>query len=352
MKKYLGYILIPFLAVFLMSHNVMAVDLSNSVSFVQGLNMPYWQTSNGESSHTGSYALGNNFDYTSSNYVRIYNTTGGSFTVSPNHFVSITGLVTAYSATGGNASNNAMSQAAGVFGLGATISSGQDCHAVDLSYDSQVSYTSSGYQYRYSFEYICKVTNSGATNPVTNLWYRSNNTGLGGTTRVDMSLQRITVWESAEGFDDSDIITAINRVNSALNNLNSNIIDTNDKLDEILSNQDTVSDFINEQQDSIDNINNQSPSDIGSSDNTGTTNLINSLGGFITTIANAPATNCIINGDLGHVDLGGINLCQGKEHFNTLVEFIGFSALFGVVFWAGYHLVKRTLSLIDWARSK
>lgn len=120
--------------------------------------------------------------------------------------------------------------------------------------------------------------------------------------------------------------------------------------------QDQAAEQINQwkeqEETSINNIQNQNSSDVGGSENAGTTNLIGALGGFITTIANAPATNCNITGDFGNLNVGAINLCQGKENFNTLVEFIGFTALFGVVFWAGYHLVKRTLSLIDWARSK
>lgn len=113
-----------------------------------------------------------------------------------------------------------------------------------------------------------------------------------------------------------------------------------------------IEEWRQEQQQSVNNISNQDSSDISNSENAATTNLVGALRGFFTTIANVPASNCLINGDLGNLDIGGINLCQGKENFNTLVEFIGFTALFGVVFWASYHLIKKTLALIDWARSK
>ena len=87
------------------------------------------------------------------------------------------------------------------------------------------------------------------------------------------------------------------------------------------------------------------------SSNAKTTNLIGALSGIFTTISSTSATNCNITGDLGAINMGALNLCQGKEHFNSLIEFIGFSSLFVVVFWASYHLVRRTLGLIDWARS-
>lgn len=87
------------------------------------------------------------------------------------------------------------------------------------------------------------------------------------------------------------------------------------------------------------------------SSNAKTTNLIGALSGIFTTISSTSATNCNITGDLGSINMGALNLCQGKEHFNSLIEFIGFTSLFVVVFWASYHLVRRTLGLIDWARS-
>lgn len=349
----LRYIFIPFICVLLMSHNVSAVDLSNSVKYVQGVARPYWQSSHNESAHQGSYSFGNNFDYTSSNWIRIKSATNTNLSVDAGNYVSITGKVIAYSSVGGNANTNVLSQPYTVWGPGAATSSdGVDCNLVDYSFDTYTAYSTTGYEYTYNFEWICRATNGNIINPVTNFWVNNRNPGTGGTTRADLNIARVTVWEPVDGFDDTDIINAINRINNSINSLNNNVIDTNDKLDQILESQENVNDFINEEQESIDNINNQSPSDIQDSENAGTTNLIGALGGFFTTIANTPATNCIINGDLGHVDIGGIDLCQGKENFNTIVEFIGFTALFGVVFWAGYHLVRRTLSLIDWARSK
>lgn len=88
-----------------------------------------------------------------------------------------------------------------------------------------------------------------------------------------------------------------------------------------------------------------------SGSNAGTTNLINGLGNVFSAIANTPAGSCSIDANLGNLDLGQINLCQGKDNFNGLIEFIGYSSMFLVIFWAAYHVVTRTLRLIDWARS-
>lgn len=93
----------------------------------------------------------------------------------------------------------------------------------------------------------------------------------------------------------------------------------------------------------------QAAEDNGS--NEATTTLSNNLNNIFTTISSTRASNCIIAGNLGNINMGNLNLCQGKENFNQLFEFIGYTSLFTVCFWAAYHLISRTIKLIDWARS-
>lgn len=85
--------------------------------------------------------------------------------------------------------------------------------------------------------------------------------------------------------------------------------------------------------------------------NEASTTLSNNLNNIFSTISSTRASNCIIAGNLGNINMGNLNLCQGKENFNQLFEFIGYTSLFTVCFWAAYHLISRTIKLIDWARS-
>lgn len=327
----LRYIFIPFIVIFLMSDNVSAVDLSNSVKYVQGVARPYWQSSHNESAHQGSYSFGNNFDYTSTNWIRIKSATNTNLTVDAGNYVSITGKVIAYSSVGGNASTNILSQPYTVWGPGAATSTdGVDCNLVDYSFDTYTAYSTSAYEYTYNFEWICRATNGNITNPVTNFWVNNRNPGTGGTTRADLNIARVTIWEPVDGFDDTDIINAINRINNSINSLNNNVIDTNDKLDQLLQSQENVNDFINEEQESIDNINNQSPSDMGSEvENQQTTSIINLFGNFLSALSNIQAGSCVVN--LPFPSYAGgtwtMNICQYKDKAGSIISLFGSATL-------------------------
>lgn len=292
---------------------VFAVDLSDSVEFVAGYDRPYWQSSNGETPTQGTKNFGNNATYGSSNWIRLYTDSGSTFTVAGGNYVSIIGQVVAYSATGGNANTNAMSQPLGVWGVGATIG-GTDCHLVDFDYNTYYAYAQTGYQYRYNFEWICRAEGStNITNPVTNLWVNTTSSGLGGSTQVGMSIQRVTVWKPSAGFDDSAIISRINAVNTNITQLKGKVDTTNDKLDDLIEiaeeladqqaqEQQAMNDAVEDAQDSAD--------DSASDSSTATTSLINTIGGAVAAITGASPTNCKIDGDMGHIDMGELDLCD------------------------------------------
>lgn len=331
----LRYIFIPVLAVLFMSHNVSAIDLSDSVEFVSGYDRPYWQTSNGESSSQGTKTFGNNTgNLKSSNWVRLYTNTGSTFTVSGGNFVSIIGQVVAYSATGGNANNNAMSQPLGVWGVGATLT-GTDCHLVDFDYNTYYAYAQTGYQYRYNFEWICRAKGSTSiSNPVTNLWVNTNSSGLGGSTQVSMSIQRVTVWKPSAGFDDSAIISRINAVNSNITSLRGDVQNTNDKLDELIEKAEAMADAQQQQQqqeqESAENISDQTPADMGSDvENQQTTSIINLFGSFLSALSNVQAGTCVVTLPFPSYAGGNwvMNICQYKDKAGNIISLFGSATL-------------------------
>lgn len=246
--RYLTRYFLPILAVSLIlgisnTSLTYAIELSESVEYVQGVARPYWQSSHNETAHQGSYSFGNNFDYTSTNWIRLKTASNTNLTVEAGNFVSITGKVIAYSSVGGNASTNVLSQPYTVWGPGAATSAdGVDCNLVDYSFDTYIAYSSTSYEYTYNFEWICRATNGDITNPVTNFWVNNRNPGTGGTTRADLNIARITVWKPVDGVDINTIISRINAVNNNINTLNGKIDTTNEKLDSLVSKAEELAD--------------------------------------------------------------------------------------------------------------
>lgn len=342
---------ICFCAIFLMSHNTFAVDLTQDVSFQ---NIQYGQTNFAVNSSVYSGWSGSlSTRYTlrlgeKVNALRIYGT-GSSYT-SANYGDFFTFPVSVRFSGASSKWNTS-----GIFSFSNYDSSnGVNCPIIDVEESTVQMHNgndSTNTTQEYMMFFTCKVLASGAS-PAMNLHLEANSGGSG----TSINVFGLTHWRRTSDSTITElqaIRSAVNSMSTAIQNkldtTNSTLNDIKISLDDLIDSQEEVN---QKELEGTTNIENQDPSDIGSSQNAGTTNLVGVLTGFITTIANTPASNCLINGDLGNLDIGGVNLCQGKEHFNTLIEFIGFTALFGVVFWAGYHLVKRTLSLIDWARSK
>lgn len=106
-----------------------------------------------------------------------------------------------------------------------------------------------------------------------------------------------------------------------------------------------------QEQQSIDNIENQSTSDIPTGDNQSATNLIGNITSIFNQIKDAPVrNNCNIPANWGHLNLGNVNLCTGKENMPFIVNFG--AAVFQLVFvvGTGLILVRQVLALYDWSR--
>ena len=124
-------------------------------------------------------------------------------------------------------------------------------------------------------------------------------------------------------------------VDRGINNLNDTIQDQNDKENE-----------------AIDNIDGQDTSDIDSGDNTNVVNFIGQISSLFTQIRDIePASECVISGDLGHIDIGNINFCTGKDKMPFIVNFFSFIFVTLTSLWLAFYLMKRILALYSWARS-
>lgn len=69
--------------------------------------------------------------------------------------------------------------------------------------------------------------------------------------------------------------------------------------------------------------------------------------GVIDIFTNTPATNCIITGDLGHIDMGELNFCQGKQAvftpiFRVIVNLVFAFATFKLAMWVLGAIIEVT----------
>lgn len=105
------------------------------------------------------------------------------------------------------------------------------------------------------------------------------------------------------------------------------------------------------EQDAVNNISGLTPGDINTGDSSSATNLIGNINNIFNAIGNAPVgQTCTVPANFGHLDLGNINFCNGKENMPFVVTFGAYA--FELIFVVGTSLVliSQVLSILDWAR--
>lgn len=132
----------------------------------------------------------------------------------------------------------------------------------------------------------------------------------------------------------------------------SSSLDNNDDIvnaiEDMASSQAQQNDKENE---AVENIENQDVSDIPAGDNEAATNLIGNITGIFNQIRDVPTgSDCNIPANWGHLNLGNLNLCTGKENMPFIVNFG--ATVFQLVFvvGTGLILVRQVLNLYDWSR--
>ena len=116
--------------------------------------------------------------------------------------------------------------------------------------------------------------------------------------------------------------------------------------------EDIITDWKDKVEQAADDISKQSTDDINTGDQSSATNLIGNIQGIFTEIGNIPVgSTCSISGNFGNLNLGDLNLCTGKENLPFVVTFGAYC--FELIFVVGTSiiLVKQVLSIFDWARA-
>lgn len=128
----------------------------------------------------------------------------------------------------------------------------------------------------------------------------------------------------------------LNQINNSINNVNNGISDINDHNDK--------------EEQAVEDIENQSTDDVDVGDQSGMTNAVGVVSGIFTQIGSVQATDCNFTANFGHLNLGQLNFCTGKENFPFIINFV--SSIFTLIVVVGtiLILVKQVLGLYDWAR--
>lgn len=311
--KRLLYIFIPVLSVFLMSHNVNAITLSSDVDLVQTINQPYYRKLDSNNNWTGWTNTSTAMDNNSATIKRIQfrsSSNSALSNVKKDDYVVFTGWMSInQSALGGE-----LVDIGGYYTLG---SEAGNCDIILLDHNQQQFVSGETPFIRYGLSITCRMIND-ANMIDANIYFRSNTFGISGA-QMFFNFNSFAVYRLSNS--QKDIADAINEQNEKQNQ-------------------------------SVDNIDNQQTDDIDSGDNTNMVNFIGQISNLFTQIGDIPAASqCVINGDFGNLDIGNINLCTGKDKMPFVVNFFSIIFVSLVSMGLAFYLVNRVLSLYSWARS-
>lgn len=123
-------------------------------------------------------------------------------------------------------------------------------------------------------------------------------------------------------------------------------------IDAIEDSADSSTEYQQQEQQAVENIENQTTQDTQDQlpDTSTATNLIGNIQSIFTQIGNIQPSNCSIPADFGHLDLGNLNLCTGKENLPFIVTFGAYAFELIFVIGASIILVKQVVNMFDWAR--
>lgn len=175
-------------------------------------------------------------------------------------------------------------------------------------------------------------TGVSGSNTIIQLQSSANTSGTAPSVRSGIT----TVWHEK---NPTNYTSTINNIGSKVDNLNSSVNNVNNSVNDL---NDTISEQNDKENAAIDNIDNQSTSDIGGTEDSNTTSLIGLFSSFVSALSSASATNCNINGDMGNIDLGTLNLC--RDNPPAIVQIIGSIFLIAIFVPLAYFLVKRIIS--------
>lgn len=299
-------------AIFLMSHiiciNVFAVEPDLAVNFYAGHSNPYWQTNNNETYHNTAMSVGPSENYAIINKIKFRSSSNTAIGFPVGTYLSVVGTFNSpgllIDSSGANSYTN---QSIGYFGISTETN---NCTPVNFDYNQQDYVSNGGYIYKYNFEYICRLTDSGT--PTIGFFIRTAVGTPAGA--VTLSINRINIYKAVDSVSQTDIINAISRIEDAIDGLADKFDDVVDAINEAQENESAAT------EDAV--ADSQEAGNTSSSDaQTGTASLISTIGSAVSAITSASPTNCLLNGDMGNFDMGQIDLCANPVP--AFVQIIG-----------------------------
>lgn len=323
----LRYIFIPVLCILLMSHNTYALELSQNVVYQGSGTAPQWRDDSTSSVsntwHTGRIVYGGNSGNASefnSFYVR--GNSGSNLPIQNSWYLQVSGrIVYTGSDNKWNTSGNFIYTSQG------------NCPIVDMETVEVQSHNGSTSKTEQTFNYTITCKYSGSNNGVPQIGFKVQSRSQLDT--YQFSVQNWFLWQyRSTAYDDTEVINAINKVRTSINNIYNSLGNTNQKLDDIKDALDTLNETQSQQnqqeQESAENISDQTPADMGSSvENQQTTSIINLFGSFLSALTSVNAGSCVI--ELPFPSYAGgswtMNICQYKDKAGNIVSLFGSATL-------------------------
>lgn len=138
---------------------------------------------------------------------------------------------------------------------------------------------------------------------------------------------------------DTDYSGSLSNINSGITNLNSKLNQTNNKID-------SIQNSLNQAKTDTQNAQNQADSsgDTATNDSeTATTSLLNTITGAVTAISSVSPSNCQLNGNMGHINLGNMDLCDNPVP--SFITIIGSLLMVVMIVPLAIHLFNLFISI-------
>lgn len=278
MKKSIIYIFICLFAVLLMSHNVLAFSITQNVDIIQTRNQPQVSFYNGSS--WTAYSRGSlSFDYSSGNYTQMQITKEDFSNISKfelGDYIVLNGFF-AVNQINSVLSSQTLRNLGGIIGSNAGY---VNCTTIDFKFGAVQEYEQNTESwYRADFQLTCKIVS----------YAINNNLTINFRLRPDI-------------FPTSDGRLFISFNNAVLATPSSNTQKEEEATQDAANNSAT------------------SGSNSASNSQTATSSLLSVITSGIGAITSASPTNCKINGNMGNLNVGNIDLCANPvPTFMTLI---------------------------------
>lgn len=292
----LRYIFIPFLIVLLMSHNTFAFDISQLVIYKASDTKPYFRVNFSDGTSSGwtnsNWTNPNNYVRNIQSYQIRSSGNGTPAELQQGRFV------TAIIRIGFPGTNNYWNTT-GAWSYNADT--GNTCQILDVTATESEMHQVNNETWQWANLLVtCKMVADTNYIPI-GLTVRTSNFGQTWQTQA----LGYTIWSPTNPATTSDVQAVQAVVSSLKASIDTKLNNIDDKLQDILDEIGKEEDAANDAVEGSETAGGDSSSDA----ETATSSLISVIGSFVGAVTTATPTNCRINGDMGNLDVGTIDLC-------------------------------------------